>query len=397
MLKITILPKIKELIRSRTKYKIARGGRGSGKSYGIGIVLLLRGLAEPGIRILCTRETQNSLADSTLAVLKRIISDYDLGYYFEPTKYGLRTIYGTEFIFRGLQHPDRIRSLDDIKYCWVAEAHRIPEDAWEALTPTVRADNSEIWIDYNPDAPDDPVVTRFDGREDVTTVLINWDDNDFFPESLKAEKDWDFKSDPDKAEWIWNGAFRTISESLVFKRKYVVKEFETRADAQFYHGCDWGFSTDPTCLVRCYIHNGDLYVDYEAWGLHVELDDIPELFDKVPTARQWKILADESRPETISHVKNKGFKIYAAKKGKGSVEDGIEYMRSFHKIYVHPRCVHVVDEMKTYSYKRDRLTGEPTPVLEDKNNHCIDSLRYALSKARRARTGGQGGAGLDVL
>ena len=94
--------------------------------------------------------------------------------------------------------------------------------------------------------------------------------------------------------------------------------------------------------------------------------------------------ADSARPETISHMRKHGFpKVYPAVKGKGSVEDGVEFLKS-HQIIVHPRCVHLADELSLYKYKEDPLTGRILPILEDKDNHCIDALRYALEGARRA-------------
>jgi phage terminase large subunit len=171
----------------------------------------------------------------------------------------------------------------------------------------------------------------------------------------------------------------------VFSGRWRVEPFNTLADAQFYHGADWGFSVDPTALVRCYINEATLYIDAEAYGVGVAITDTPELFDHVSTARKWPIIADSARPETIHHMRQQGYRIAGAKKGKGSVEDGIEHIKGYHEIVVHPRCKHTIDELKTYSYKLDRLTGEPTPVLEDKHNHMVDALRYALEPVMRLR------------
>jgi len=94
----------------------------------------------------------------------------------------------------------------------------------------------------------------------------------------------------------------------------------------------------------------------------------------------WKIYGDCSRPETISHVRNKGFDIEGAAKWTGSVEDGIAYLRSFSNIYVHPSCVGIIEEFKKYSYKVDKNTQLILPVIVDKHNHYIDALRYSLSE-----------------
>jgi phage terminase large subunit len=115
-----------------------------------------------------------------------------------------------------------------------------------------------------------------------------------------------------------------------------------------------------------------------------EIDQLADLFDRVPDSRKWFITADSARPETISYMQRHGFpKISSAIKGAKSVEDGIEFLKSY-DIIVHPRCQHTIDELTMYSYKKDKLTGQILPELEDKNNHVIDALRYACEAIRKA-------------
>ena len=116
----------------------------------------------------------------------------------------------------------------------------------------------------------------------------------------------------------------------------------------------------------------------EAWGLHVELDDLPAMFDKIPEVRDYLIRSDCSRPETISYIDRQGFSIEGARKWKGSVEDGIEWLKSWNKIIIHTDCPHMKDEAKNYSYKVDRLTSDVTIDVVDNHNHCWDAVRYAL-------------------
>lgn len=123
-----------------------------------------------------------------------------------------------------------------------------------------------------------------------------------------------------------------------------------------------------------------LYIDHEAYGVGVEIDELPALYRSVPGAEKWPIKADAARPETISYIANRaGFRISAAKKWQGSIEDGISYLKSFDKIVIHPRCKHCADEFRLYSYKVDKTTSEVLPIIVDKWNHIIDGLRYALS------------------
>jgi phage terminase large subunit len=163
-----------------------------------------------------------------------------------------------------------------------------------------------------------------------------------------------------------------------------VEPFESDPNAEYRLGADFGFSIDPSCLVRCYIKGRTIYVDYESYGLNVEIVNLPQLFMAVPDAEKFWITADSSRPETISHLRLHGFpRIAPALKGARSVEEGVEFLKSY-DIVVHPRCKHLVDELTHYSYKVDSLTGQVTSVLADKDNHMIDALRYAVEGARRA-------------
>jgi phage terminase large subunit len=137
-------------------------------------------------------------------------------------------------------------------------------------------------------------------------------------------------------------------------------------------------------LLRCYIDGRNLYIDHEAWQIGCEIDRLPDLFMTVPGAESWPMVADSSRPETISYLRNHGFpRILPAVKGARSVEEGVEFLKSF-DIIVHPRCQHVIDELTLYSFEIDPLTGMVLPKLADKNNHCIDALRYACEGVRRA-------------
>ena len=151
-------------------------------------------------------------------------------------------------------------------------------------------------------------------------------------------------------------------------------------------GADWGFASDPSVLVRCYIVGRTLYVDHEAYMVGCEIVNLPELFLRVPGAEKWPITADSARPETVSHMQKHGFPhIRSAIKGAKSLEEGVEWLKSY-DIVVHPRCQHLVDELSLYCYKTDEKTQQILPVLSDKDNHVIDALRYALEGIRRVAT-----------
>ncbi len=164
-------------------------------------------------------------------------------------------------------------------------------------------------------------------------------------------------------------------------------DFETPADVPLYFGADFGFSNDPSTLVRFFINHDSrqLYIDYEAYAVGVEIEDMPEFYDTIPDSRKWMIVADSARPDTISYLSRHGFRIKGAKKGKDSVYEGVEFIKNY-DVFIHPRCKHTLDEFTHYSYKINKLTEEVMPILVDDHNHIIDPIRYGLEGVRNKRT-----------
>ena len=292
----------------------------------------------------------------------------------------------SRFIFKGLyRNISSIKSLEGADVAWVEEAQTVSQESLDYLIPTIRKPGSEIWFTFNPDTLEDPVYKNFvlTKRDDTIAKKINFQDNPNFPDVLRKEMEYLHRVDYERYLHIWEGEPRTNTDAQIFKGKYSVEDFDTPGNVNFYYGADFGFSADPSTLIRCFVADNRLYIDHEAWGLHIELDDLPRFYSSVPESEKWDIDADSSRPDTISYVRRKGYKIRGVVKTK--VEDGIEFLRSFEKIIIHPRCKHTAEEFKHYSYVVDKLSGNITPKIEDKHNHCIDALRYSLIPIMRNR------------
>lgn len=374
------------------RYKIAYGGRGGGKSWAYGTAAVVKGRERP-LRILCAREYQNSIADSVHRLLCDIIDRYGWTDFYRVTKDRICGANGTEFFFKGLHHNfTEIKSTEGVDICWVEEAHSVSAESWAVLLPTIRKDGSEIWISFNPQRLDDPTYDFvLHPRPDSIVKKVNYDSNPFFPAALEAERRYMLEVDPEAYAHVWEGDVRTVSDAVIFKGKYEIRAFDTPSDARFHFGADWGFSRDPSVLVRCFILADTLYIDQEAYGVQVDIDDLARkpgepgrsMFDEVPESRRWPIYADSARPETISYVAQRGFKVAPAEKWQGSIEDGIAFLRSFRRIVIHERCKHTAHEFESYSYKVDPRTEEILPRIVDKDNHCIDALRYSLSRLIR--------------
>jgi phage terminase large subunit len=398
-------------------------------------MLVTRCVANRKMRAVCVREIQKSLDQSVKQLIEDKISDLGAGRCFEIKddviyvldKLGKRS---GIIIFQGMQNhtADSIKSLEGYRIAWVEEAQSLSQRSLALLTPTIRMAGSEIWFSWNPRKATDPVdaFMRSDDAandNDIICVEVNYTDNPWFGETeLAADMERDRRRDPDKYNHVWMGGYETNSEARVF-RNWTVEHFETPADAVLRFGADWGFAIDPSVLVRMFIGRFEagvaiadptgrtLFIDHEAYSIGCEIDDTPALFAGdcppgktgpdgkplwtnphkhagVPGATKWLVTADSARPETVSYMRRKGFRIVPAIKGPGSVEDGVEFLRTF-DIVVHPRCPHTVEELTLYSWKTDPLTGEILPVLADKDNHVIDAARYGLETLRRARVKGK--------
>ena len=371
------------------RYKAAYGGRGSGKSHAFAELLIEAHIMDQTSRSVCVREVQKSLAQSVKRLLELKIEQMNAGAYFEVQEAVIKSKRGDGLIiFQGMQNhtADSIKSLEGYDRAWVEEAQSLSQRSLDLLRPTIRKPGSELWFTWNPSQATDPVDALLRGEKpppDATVLEVNFDNNPWFPDVLRQEMEYDRSRDPDKYAHVWKGGYLQNSTARVFKN-WRVEEFDAPADAIHRLGADWGFANDPTVLVRCHIIGRTLYIDHEAYMVGCEITNTPDLFMQVPEAERWPLVADSSRPETISHMRKHGFpKIMAAVKGKDSVNEGIEWLKSY-DIVVHPRCTHTIDELTFYSYKTDPLTSKILPVLQDLNNHVIDALRYACEGVRRA-------------
>ncbi|MGL5260819.1 MAG: PBSX family phage terminase large subunit, partial [Bacteroides sp.] len=278
-----------------------------------------------------------------------------------------------------------IKSKAKILIAWVDEAETVTDIAWKKLLPTVREVGSEIWVTWNREVEGSATDARFlkaDLGDDGVIVELNWQDNPWFPSVLDLERERDLKNLPyEEYLWIWEGHYRQTSESQIFRGKYRIDDFVV--DGSFgepLHGLDFGFANDPTAAVRLYIRDNTLYVSNEAGKVGLELDDTSAYIkSRIPNIENYVIRADSARPESISYLKRHGLpRITGVEKGKGSVEDGIDFIRSFDEVVIHSSCKEVANEFNKYSYKIDKRTEDILPVPVDAYNHYIDAIRYAL-------------------
>ena len=376
-----------------SRYKGVWGGRASGKSHVMAENLVEAMVLDADLRAVCIREVQKSLKFSVKQLVEDKIKAMGVGHLFDVQSVEIRRRGGDGVcIFQGMQDhtADSIKSLEGFRIAWVEEAQSLSEKSLRLLRPTMRAPGAEIWFSWNPDQPDDAVDAFLRGKESPEGAIVipaNWQDNPWLPEEMRAEIAHDRKGDPETYAHVWLGEYNTRSDAQIFAGRYEIEEFEPGADWDGpYFGADWGFAQDPTILVKCWITpEGRVAVEKESGKVGLDIDKTGDLWaSEIPEAQKAAIRADSARPETISYLTRHDWPgIVGVDKWKGSVEDGVEWLRA-RRLLIHPQCQRAQREARLYRYKVNKA-GDVLAQIEDAENHIWDAVRYALSPLIRQR------------
>jgi len=364
------------------RYRVGYGGRGKGSSWSFARALLAHGAAQP-LRILCAREYQASIRDSVHQLLSDQIGLMGLEAFYDVRQTEIIGKNGTEFLFIGVKRdPHKLKSLERINVAWVEEAEAVSDESWSVLIPTIRADGSEIWVSFNPALATDPTWRRFVETPPARSIVrkVGYLENPWLPDVLREEAEELRRRDPQAFAYIWGGEPWMRSDAEVLAGKWRVEDFDPAEHwGGPYYGADWGFARDPSVLTRSWVGDGRLWVEYDERGVGWDMDTIARRFFRVPGAEDHTIRGDNARPETINELCRRGLRVRAAPKWSGSVEDGVEHLRSYEEIVIHPRCKELIQEARMWRYKTDARTGDVLPKLADGHDHGWDSIRYALT------------------
>lgn len=386
-------PRWAEPLLHPARYKAAWGGRASGKSHVMAENLVEAMATDADLRVVCIREVQKSLKFSAKQLIEDKIESMGLGHLFDVQAVEIKRIGGSGVcIFQGMTDhtADSIKSLEGFRIAWVEEAQSLSARSLKLLRPTMRAPGSEMWFSWNPEQPDDAVDKFLRGNEPPENAIIvraNWQDNPWLPDEIRVEIERDRAADPEIYAHVWEGAYNTRSDAQIFAGRYQVDEFEPGADWDGpYYGADWGFANDPTVLVKCWITpDGRVAIEKESGKVGLDIDRTGDLWAKdIPEAQGAAIRGDSARPETISYLTRHGWPgIVGVEKWKGSVEDGVEWLRA-KRLLIHPQCERAQREARLYSYKMNKA-GDVLAQIDDAENHIFDAIRYGLAPLIRER------------
>jgi len=377
------------------RYKVARGGRGSGKSWGFARALLILGMKQR-LRILCAREVQLSIRQSVHKLLKDQIELLGLENFYNVLDSEIRGRNGTEFSFTGLSSltVDTIKSFEGVDMCWVEEGQVISKRSWDILLPTIRKHGSEIWISYNPELESDETHQRFTIHQpkNCVNVLLNWRDNPWFNDVLEAERQKCMRDDPDNYDHIWEGQCRPAVEGAIYAKQIQEAENQGRICRVEY---------DPMLKVHVVFDLG--WADLMAVGMvqrHLsEIRIIDYIQDSQKTLTKYSEMLRERKynwgkvwlphdgfskgfqtgMSSADILEKLGWDVVGRKEiVELSIEEGIRVTRlKFGQLYIDvEKGKDLVEAIKRYRRHINRQTESAQNPVHDEASHGADMLRY---------------------
>lgn len=384
-------PKLRGLFKP-CRYKVAYGGRGSGKSWSFAKALLIQAAQRP-LRVLCAREIQKSIKQSVHQLLQDQIQALGLGYFFEVLETEIRGANGSLFLFSGLaSHTvDSVKSFEGCDVVWVEEAQTVSKKSWDILIPTIRKPGSEIWVSFNPDLDTDETYIRFVEKRspDDWVVHINWQDNPWFPAVLEEERQRCKEKQPKDYDNIWEGKCKTAVDGAIYADEVAAIHEQGRLCNVPYNPMlkahvvfDLGWN-DAMAISIVQRHGSALqvirYIEDNCRTLESYSNELKAL--NLNWGTLW--LPHDGRHKDFktglsSEEIMRGFGWDVQIIPNMSIEDGIRMARmTLPRMYFdQTHTVRLLECLKRYRRGVPQSTGEPGAPVHDAFSHGADNVRY---------------------
>lgn len=381
------------------RYKALRGGRGALKSWSVARALLTIGVQQPK-RILCAREFQSSIKDSVHKLLSDQIGLLGYGQDYHIEKQAIYGPQGTEFAFTGLsdQSAESLKSYEGFDICWVEEGQVVSERSWQILLPTIRKEDSEVWVTFNPELESDPTWVRFVAQlpPECFGIELNWRDNPWFSSALKAERERDERNLPKiEYDWIWEGKCRPAVSGAIYAEEIARLQEERRFGE---------FPYDPFHLVHPVFDlgwNDHMVIGF--WQRHISqlrLIDYIEVDHTTLDACSREMRERQYSYGTVFLPHDGDHGDYRSDQGKSArqileglswkvevlprrdIEAGIRETRmALKQVFADRKCAPWLEHMKRYRRVIPKTTNEAGAPMHDVHSHCADMTRYAAQAA----------------
>lgn len=381
--------------RSKYRYEAVKGSRRSKKSKTMALRSIYRIMKYPESNLLVVRKTYRTLKDSCFTELKWAIKRLQVEHLWQVRESPLEMTYmptGQKIYFRGLDDPLKITSIavevGVLCWMWIEEAYEITkEEDFDTLVESMLGDCPPgLWkqttLTFNPWSDRTWIKARFFDIDDpdVLAITTNYMCNEWLsPEDRKYFERMKV-ANPRRYRVAGLGDWGVV-DGLVYERwkEELFSMKDLPKDAQSAFGLDFGYTNDATALFCGFVslEQRRLYVWDELYQKGLSNKAIHDQIVRMGYGKE-RITADSAEPKSIDELKGMGLRISGAKKGKDSINNGIQWIQDL-EIIIHPRCVSFLTEISLYQWKKDKF-GKSLNEPEDDNNHLMDAMRYALEQ-----------------
>jgi len=402
---IADFPKKLDFLTEKHRYKVAYGGRGSGKSWSMARALLIQASHKP-LRVLCAREIQKSIKQSVHTLLNDQIQSLGLGAFYEVLEAEIRGRNGSSFSFTGLatNTVESIKSFEGCDIVWVEEAQTVSKKSWDILIPTIRKPHSEIWVSFNPNIDTDDTYTRFvvNPPENAKVVKVNYTDNPWFPEVLEIERQHSLKTNPDYAN-IWEGDCKAAVDGAIYANEIRDAQENGRITTVPYDPMlkvhvvfDLGFN-DSMAIILCQRGVSDIRIIKYIEDNHRTLDSFSSEIRSLNYNWGTMFLPHDGKSRDYKSglsaediMRKQGWTVRIVP--VSSIESGIKIARMhFHKCYFDKSAQRLLECLKNYKRSINSSTNEPGAPLHDEYSHGADAFRYMATSVEQMKNESWGG------
>jgi phage terminase large subunit len=396
MIEARFPPKLKGMF-APNRYKVAYGGRGSGKSWAFARALLILAAKQP-MRILCTREVQKSIKDSVHKLLSDQIQGLGLGPFFEVLETTIRGLNGSEIIFAGLaSHTvESVKSYEGCDIVWVEEAQTVSKKSWDILIPTIRKPGSEIWVTLNPVLDTDETYVRFivNRQPGDYVVKINWSDNPWLPDVLDAERRRCLTTQPKDYPNIWEGECKPAADGAIYADEVAAAiengrvtnvPYDPLLKVHVVFDLGWNDAMSISLVQR---NGSEIRVLRNIEDSHRTLDSYSQELRALNLNWGLAWLPHDARHRDFKTGKSteeimRAFGWDVRIIPQQSVEDGIRQARMTlpRTFFDKTHADRLVQCLKRYRRGINTVTNEPGAPLHDEFSHGADNYRYIATVA----------------
>ena len=390
-----VLPAYYEFWKTKKTYVVCKGARASGKSKAAALWHIYHMMKYPLANTLCIRKTERTLRDSVFSDLKWAMEKLGVSHLWRCTTSPLEMVYiptGQKILFRGLDSGFKVTSISVPTgiLCWlfIEEAYEInKEEDFDILNESIRGIMPDgywkrVTVIFNPWNERIFWKKRFfdDPADDALAMTTTYKDNPYLSEQDKKMFEDMRVRNPRRYAVAGEGNWGIIG-SLVYENwKEESFTLDDIRDCKTAFGLDFGYSVDATAFVVAFINleNNKIYIYDELYETKLSNKMIYERILEMGYVKE-KIVADSAEPKSIDELKSLGIRrIEAARKGKDSINNGIQFIQNF-EIIIHPRCVNFLTEISNYTWEKDKFGVQINKPIDD-FNHCLDALRYGVER-----------------